>query len=69
MKYDEYRKKRFPIGSGTVESACKNVVGCRMKRTGMKWSSAGMTAMLQIRASLKSQQFKDDFEKVMLKAA
>ena len=26
MKYQQYRQAHLPIGSGTVESACKNVV-------------------------------------------
>ena len=30
MRYDKYRKMKLPIGSGTVESACKNVIGCHV---------------------------------------
>ena len=29
---------RLPIGSGTVESGCKNVVAKRLKQTGMTWT-------------------------------
>ncbi len=35
MHHDKYRKMKLPIGSGTVESACKNVIGGRLKSGGM----------------------------------
>ena len=53
MKYDEYRKMKLPIGSGTIESACKNVIGGRLKQGGMTWSESGAEGMLQIRSSIK----------------
>ena len=31
MDYQRYRNDHLPIGSGTVESACKHVVAARMK--------------------------------------
>ena len=34
MHYDEYRKMGIPIGSGVVESACKHVIGKRLKLRG-----------------------------------
>ena len=61
MHYDRYRRMRLPIGSGTIESACKNVIGGRMKQGGMTWSQQGADGMLQIRASLESDRFFDDF--------
>jgi len=53
MRYDKYRKMKLPIGSGTVESACKNVVGSRLKGGGMTWSPSGASGMLHIRCSLE----------------
>ena len=50
MRYDRYRAMQLPIGSGTVESACKNVIGGRMKQGGMTWSECGALGMLQIRS-------------------
>lgn len=38
MKYDEYLKKGYPIGSGTIESGCKQVVSNRFKKQGMRWN-------------------------------
>ena len=55
-----------PIGSGTVESACKNVVAARLKQSGMMWGMPGATGMLQLRASIKSRRFDSDHERLPL---
>ena len=49
MKYDEYLQAGFPIGSGAVESACKQLVITRMEGSGMRWSMDGAQAMLKLR--------------------
>ena len=45
MDYPAYRAKGWQIGSGSVESACKQV-GHRLKGTGMRWSPEGAEADL-----------------------
>ena len=65
MDYRRYRKLGLPIGSGTVESACKNVVAARLKQSGMMWGMPGATGMLQLRASLKSRRFRSDHERLL----
>lgn len=42
------RADGLDIGSGRVEAACKHVVGIRMKRSGMRWSSDGAQATLSL---------------------
>ena len=58
MRYREFRQAaptgHPPIGSGTVESACKVVVQQRMKQAGMQWSRSGAQAMLALRCALLS---------------
>jgi hypothetical protein len=49
MKYDEYLKAGYPIGSGAVEAACKQLVVTRMEGSGMRWSMDGAQAMLKLR--------------------
>ncbi len=61
MRYDDYRAAKLPIGSGTIESACKNVIAGRMKQGGMTWSEAGANGMLQIRSSIASGRHLQDF--------
>lgn len=69
MKYDAYRAARLPIGSGTIESACKNVIAGRMKQGGMTWSETGADGMLQIRSSIASGRHLQDFLATLDRAA
>ncbi|MCK5094564.1 MAG: hypothetical protein KAR18_07565, partial [Spirochaetes bacterium] len=69
MRYDKYRKMKLPIGSSTIESACKNVIGGRLKQEGMTWSPSGAEGMLQIRPSIKSGRFYNDFKRTLQNAA
>ena len=55
MRYHLFREAGYPIGSGTVESACKTVVQQRLKQSGMRWSRLGAQAMLALRSTLLSQ--------------
>jgi len=49
MRYDVFRANGFDIGSAAVEAACKNVVGKRLKQSGMRWSRPGLSATLALR--------------------
>lgn len=57
MDYAAFRAAGYPIGSGTIESACKTVVQARMKQAGMRWSRDGAQAMLALRALLLSERW------------
>lgn len=57
MRYGTFRHAGYPIGSGTVESACKVVVQQRMKQAGMRWSRPGAQAMLALRCALLSNRW------------
>ena len=57
MRYRLFRQAGYPIGSGTVESACKVVVQQRMKQAGMRWSRSGAQAMLALRCALLSDRW------------
>src|SRR5262245_2533756 len=67
MRYGHYRKQGWFIGSGVVEAGCKNVVGKRLKQSGMFWSEAGATCVLNFRTLLLSNRF-DSFWKDRLNA-
>lgn len=57
MVYRHFRAAGYPIGSGTVESACKLVVQQRMKQPGMRWRRSNAQAMLALRAALFSNRW------------
>lgn len=56
MEYPEYLAEGWQIGSGVVESACKTVVGQRLKGAGMRWSEAGAHALCHVRALYRSEK-------------
>lgn len=43
--YVEYRQKGYAIGSGLMESTCKQLVTARLKGSGRQWSEPGAVAM------------------------
>lgn len=57
MRYPEYRAKGMEIGSGTVESAGKRVVGQRCKGPGMRWSDDGLPVVLNLRTHVLNQRY------------
>jgi hypothetical protein len=56
MEYPEYLAKGWCIGSGAVESACKTVVGQRLKLAGMRWGEEGADALCHLRALYRSEK-------------
>lgn len=54
MDYPRYVAKGWSIGSGPVESACKTVIGQRMKGSGMRWGEDGADQIAHLRALFKS---------------
>jgi hypothetical protein len=56
MEYPEYQAEGWQIGSGVVESACKTVVGQRLKGAGMRWGEAGAHAVCHARALYRSEK-------------
>jgi hypothetical protein len=54
MGYPTYVANGWIIGSGAVESACKTVVGQRLKLAGMRWREYGTNALCHLRALYRS---------------
>jgi len=54
MKYPEYVRQGWQIGSGSIESACKTVVNQRLCLGGMRWGEAGSDAVAHLRALYRS---------------
>jgi hypothetical protein len=54
MNYAGMKAQHYPIGSGVVESACKQVVSERMKLSGMRWHREGGQQTMTLRCLLLS---------------
>lgn len=59
MDYASYRARGMQIGSGNVESACKQLVSRRLKQAGMIWEAQGAEAVAVVRAWLKSERWEE----------
>ncbi len=55
-QYLELRENGFPIGSGMVESACKQF-RARFTGAGMRWSRPGAERLIPTRAAVMSHRF------------
>ena len=67
MRYDEYIRKGYPIGSGNVESACRYLIKDRMERTGMRWKFPGAQSILSMRATFINDDLNDYWDYYMEK--
>lgn len=59
MEYAAYRARGLPIGSGSVESGCKQLVSARLKGAGMIWDASGAEEVAVVRAWLKSGRWEE----------
>ena len=57
MRYDTHLANGWPIASGSVEGACKNLIRDRFERSGMRWTPPMAEAMLKLRAIYLSADF------------
>jgi hypothetical protein len=57
MRYDQYRAAGYLIGSGTVESSCKQIVTQRLKCSGAQWIVSGAVATAKARAAWLSAEW------------
>jgi hypothetical protein len=56
MEYGKYQDEGLPIGSGAVESSCKQIVTARCKQAGMRWSQTGVDAILALRCFVVNER-------------
>ena len=62
MRYGEFRRRGWFIGSGVVEAGCRSLIGGRFKQSGMHWTVRGANALLALRCCLESGRFEDYWE-------
>ncbi len=59
MQYPVVRQQGWPIGSGMVESANKNVVEARLKGPGMHWERGNVNPMLALRNAVCNDRWRE----------
>jgi hypothetical protein len=50
MRYEICLSKGYPIGSGVIEGACRNLINDRLELTGMSWTLQGAESVMRLRA-------------------
>ena len=51
LEFRQSRERGWPIGTGRMESSCKQLVGVRLKGPGMHWTEHGALAMTALKAT------------------
>ena len=64
MRYKTYREQGLFYGSGVIEAGCKSVIGQRLKESGMFWTEAGATSVLNLRLALKSNRWDECWDRL-----
>jgi hypothetical protein len=59
MRYQAFREHGLFIGSGIIEAACKNLIGKRLKQSGMEWTVRGANDIIALRCATLSNRFQD----------
>jgi len=57
LRYDRFRQRGFQIGSGTMESGCKQLGAARLKIAGAQWHTDGARLVAKARAAYLSNQW------------
>jgi len=50
MRYEICLAMGYPIGSGVIEGACRNLINDRLELTGMSWTISGAESVMRLRA-------------------
>jgi hypothetical protein len=59
MRYHWFRSRGLLVGSGVVEASCKNLIGARLKQSGMHWALPGADAIITLRAEEASRHWNE----------
>jgi hypothetical protein len=68
MLYATYCELDYNIGSGSVESACKQYGEGRLKQTGMRWKKPGIEAIAHLRSAVLNSRIDNILEAARIAA-
>jgi hypothetical protein len=63
LRYDWFRYRGHPLGSGAIESAIRRVINLRLKGNGIYWREENAEAMLALRAAVLTGRWEETMEK------
>lgn len=64
MRYKTYRQQGLFYSSGVIEGGGKSVIGQRLKESGMFWTEAEATSVLNLRLALKSNRWDECWDRL-----
>ena len=62
MRYAKFRSQGLFVGSGVVEAGCRNVIGLRLKQSGMRWTVEHANAIIALRCCQLSGRWEEFWE-------
>ncbi len=68
MLYATFQLNGFHIGSGSVESACKQYGQGRLKQAGMRWKNDGIEAIAHLRSAVINKRTNNILEAASIAA-
>jgi len=64
LRYDWFKYRGSPLGSGAIESAIRRVINLRLKGNGIYWKEENAEGMLVLRAAALTGRWQETMEKV-----
>jgi hypothetical protein len=63
LRYDGFRYRGVPLGSGAIESTIRRVLNLRLKGTSLFWEESNAEAVIQLRAAVLSGRWEERLER------
>ena len=63
LRYDCFRCRGVPLGSGAIESTIRRVLNLRLKGTSLFWEEGNAEAVIQLRAAVLSGRWEERLER------
>ena len=63
LRYDCFRCRGVPLGSGAIESTIRRVLNLRLKGTSLFWEESNAEAVIQLRAAVLSRRWEERLER------
>src|SRR5277367_3366587 len=62
LRYQSFRRRGVPMGSGAIESTIRRVINLRLKGNGIYWTEENAEAVFQLRAAVVSGRWEELLE-------